>query len=137
MDDLKSWGFNLVRLGVMWEAVERTPGKYDEEYLQKINDLIMKLGERGIYTMVDAHQDVWSRTMCGEGMPAFYSEGSQVDHECEGLLLPFILKNFGVCKSIKDFHFHTDKNGWPLVEECTKNFFVEYYPTAESMSAFD
>jgi len=33
MDDLKSWGFNLVRLGVMWEAVERTPGKYDEEYL--------------------------------------------------------------------------------------------------------
>jgi len=41
LDDLQRWGFNLVRLGVMWEAVERAPGKYDEEYLQKINHLIM------------------------------------------------------------------------------------------------
>lgn len=60
LDDLQRWGFNLVRLGVMWEAVERAPGKYDEEYLQKINHLIMQLGERGIYTMVDAHQDVFA-----------------------------------------------------------------------------
>jgi endoglycosylceramidase len=34
--DLASWGMNLVRLGVMWEAVERTPGVYDMEYLDKI-----------------------------------------------------------------------------------------------------
>jgi hypothetical protein len=39
----------------MWEAVERAPGKYDEEYLQRINHMIYKLGEKGIYTMVDAH----------------------------------------------------------------------------------
>ncbi len=25
IDDLVKWGFNFVRLGVMWEAVERTP----------------------------------------------------------------------------------------------------------------
>ncbi len=24
IDDLVGWGFNFVRLGVMWEAVERT-----------------------------------------------------------------------------------------------------------------
>jgi len=29
IDDLKNWGFNLVRLGVMWEAVERERGVYD------------------------------------------------------------------------------------------------------------
>ena len=49
------WGFNFVRLGVMWEAVERQQGIYDDAYLQKVNDLINKLGARGIYTMVDAH----------------------------------------------------------------------------------
>lgn len=46
---------NFVRLGVMWEAVERQPGVYDASYLQKIDELITKLGESGIYTLVDAH----------------------------------------------------------------------------------
>lgn len=44
-----------MRLGVMWEAVERTEGVYDTDYLQKIDSLITKLGEAGIYTLVDMH----------------------------------------------------------------------------------
>lgn len=46
---------NFVRLGVMWEAVERSPGVFNETYLNEINNLITKLGNKGIYTMVDAH----------------------------------------------------------------------------------
>lgn len=30
---MKEWGFNFVRLGVMWEAVERVAGQYDDAYL--------------------------------------------------------------------------------------------------------
>lgn len=55
IENMVEWGFNFVRLGVMWEAVENAPGQYDEVYLSKVNDLINKLGARGIYTMVDAH----------------------------------------------------------------------------------
>jgi len=33
IDNLYSWGFNLVRLGVMWEAVETSPGQYNFTYL--------------------------------------------------------------------------------------------------------
>ena len=55
IQNLKDWGMNFVRLGVMWEAVERQPGVYDMNYLAKVNDLITKLGEAGIYTLVDAH----------------------------------------------------------------------------------
>lgn len=55
IDDLVKWGMNLVRLGVMWEAVERAPGVYDMEYLKQVEDLINRLGAKGIYTMVDAH----------------------------------------------------------------------------------
>ena len=32
--NLKKWGFNFVRLGVMWEAVETEPGVYDWRYLK-------------------------------------------------------------------------------------------------------
>ena len=55
ISDLVKWGQNFVRLGVMWEAVEREPGVYDDDYLNKIDDLINEMGEAGIYTLVDAH----------------------------------------------------------------------------------
>lgn len=73
IDDLASWGINLVRLGVMWEAVERAPGVYNHTYLDEIENLINKLGEKGIYTMVDSHQDVFAKVVCGEGIPNFYA----------------------------------------------------------------
>lgn len=73
IDQLKEWGFNFVRLGVMWEAVESAPGVYNETYLDQIEALIWQLGEKGIYTLVDAHQDVLARRICGEGMPNFYA----------------------------------------------------------------
>ena len=53
--NLVKWGMNFVRLGVTWESVERTMGQYDEAYLDKINTLINKLGDAGIYTLIDAH----------------------------------------------------------------------------------
>jgi endoglycosylceramidase len=37
IDDLVEWGFNFVRLGVMWEAVETSEGVYNETYLDEID----------------------------------------------------------------------------------------------------
>jgi endoglycosylceramidase len=99
------WGFNFVRLGVMWEAVERSPGVYNATYMQAVNDLINKLGNRGIYTMVDAHQDVFARSICGEGMPTFYIGDDVIDHVCHGTDLPWAVTLFGKCQSINDFNF--------------------------------
>lgn len=81
LDYLESWGTNLVRLGVMWEAVETAPGVYDYEYLDKVDKLINKFGERGINVIVDNHQDLFSRSLCGEGVPNFYTP-EELDHEC-------------------------------------------------------
>lgn len=58
----------------MWEAVETAPGKYNQTYIEEVNKLINKLGDHGIYTLVDAHQDVLARIICGEGMPNFYAK---------------------------------------------------------------
>lgn len=80
IEDMVKWGFNFVRLGVMWEAVERAPGVYNQTYLEEVEKLINKLGARGIYTMVDAHQDVFARSICGEGMPTFYIGEGVIDN---------------------------------------------------------
>ena len=57
-EDLKymqAWGTKIIRLGVMWESVERSPGVYDTEYLDKIDALINKFGDYGIAVIVDNH----------------------------------------------------------------------------------
>jgi len=90
IDNLVKWGFNFVRLGVMWEAVERSPDTYNHTYLQEVEKLINKMGEKGIYTLVDAHQDVFARHICGEGVPDFYAADDILDHTCKGGLIPWI-----------------------------------------------
>lgn len=120
----------------MWEAVERAPGVYNDTYLGEVNKLINKLGQRGIYTLVDAHQDVFARHICGEGVPDFYA--ADLEHTCSGGIIPEFADIFGLCKSIKnDYGFRFDANGDPLIEDCQKNNFAMYYPSAESTSAFE
>jgi len=53
--NLKSWGMNIVRLGVLWEAVEVEEGVYNTSYLEAMGDLINRMGKQGIYTLVDSH----------------------------------------------------------------------------------
>lgn len=120
---LKKWGMNFVRLGVMWEAVERTAGTYDDAYLDKVDVMINKLGDAGIYTLVDAHQDVFARSICGEGMPDFYAKEllSQDDHCFNGFmdnLLQPLFNKYGVCWDLDSAGFRKDENDDPLIEDC-------------------
>ena len=121
--NLKKWGMNFVRLGVMWEAVERSEGTYDDAYLDKIEQLINKLGDAGIYTLVDAHQDVFARSMCGEGVPDFYAKQILADNKhCVNFYVDILLRNFyemaGICTDIDSFGFRKDDNDDPLIEDC-------------------
>ena len=134
-------GLNQVRLGVMWEAVETSPGVYNETYLKRINDTINALGEKGIYTLVDTHQDVLARVICGEGMPDFYAkEVLAKGSYCVGSVVDIALKPAylasGFCKSISSYNFKKDKNGNPLISECQKNPFFNYYLSPESLTLF-
>ena len=67
---LKSWGFNLLRFVITWEAIEPLgPGLYDEEYIDYIVQLMEMAGQYGLYVIVDCHQDIWSRFCGGDGAP--------------------------------------------------------------------
>ena len=134
IDDLIKWGFNFVRLGVMWEAVERAPDTYNETYLDEVEGLINRLGEKGIYTLVDAHQDILARKICGEGMPNFYA--TDLPQTCDGGVIPWLLQEAGVCKSISSYGFRLDEEGNPLIEDCQKYNFAGYYPSPESIELF-
>lgn len=89
---IASLGFNVVRLGIEWQAIEPgsgppnqpkicTPGKPqnpDEfnaavarRYLDKVAETVNLLSRYGIYTLLDMHQDVYSQLFRGEGAPAW------------------------------------------------------------------
>lgn len=68
-DLLASWGYNMVRLTIFWEAVEPEPGVYDQEYLDKVEEMVDEASKRGIYILLDMHQDQYSRHLKGDGAP--------------------------------------------------------------------
>ncbi|HUI39981.1 MAG TPA: cellulase family glycosylhydrolase [Methanothrix sp.] len=69
LDLLAQWGFNMARLTLMWEAIEPRPGQYDRIYLEKIALLVEQASQRGIYILLDMHQDLYSRWVGGDGAP--------------------------------------------------------------------
>jgi endoglycosylceramidase len=62
-------GFNSVRLGVIYKAVEPSPGVYDDAYLQKIAATAAILEKHGIAPLIDFHQDLYNERFQGEGWP--------------------------------------------------------------------
>ena len=141
--NLTGWGFNFVRLGVMWEAVETAPGVYNEKYLDSINELVTRLGQAGIYTLIDAHQDANARMNCGEGWPNFHAfdivnKGTFCVGNYSDTVMKPLMKKFGGCMSpLKDYGYRIDKKTHlPMIEDCLKQSFFYYYTSPESFTLF-
>ena len=60
LDNLKLWGFNSVRLGVMWTGLRPDIKTVNTTYLNIILKIIDDLSQRGIYVIIDLHQDMMS-----------------------------------------------------------------------------
>lgn len=56
---LSSMGVNLVRLGLTWDGVEPEPGRYDEEYIEKVARVADLCEKYGVYFFLDMHQDLY------------------------------------------------------------------------------
>jgi len=87
---MQQLGFNVVRLGIEWQALEPgsggpnqpqicTPGApgnahewnkaVAEQYLSHVAATVKLLAHYGIYTLLDMHQDVYNQNFRGEGAP--------------------------------------------------------------------
>jgi hypothetical protein len=83
-DRISATGWNVVRLLVSWSRVEPTPGGYDEQYLDQVERAVELLERRGVYSIIDFHQDAWGPTLaappgttCPAGAePAFGWDGA-------------------------------------------------------------
>ncbi|MEU1970664.1 cellulase family glycosylhydrolase [Microbacterium sp. NPDC019599] len=52
-------GFNVVRLGFSWSALEPERGQIDDAYLGRIEDAVAWAKANDVYVVLDMHQDGW------------------------------------------------------------------------------
>ncbi len=56
---MREWGFNCIRLGMTWAAIEPQCGKYDEDFLNRLAERVKWARENSIWVVLDMHQDLW------------------------------------------------------------------------------
>ncbi|MEK6807075.1 MAG: cellulase family glycosylhydrolase [Pseudomonadota bacterium] len=79
-DWLRDHGFNTVRLGVIFAGVMPAPGVIDSAYLDGVDRVVQLLASRGIWVMLDFHQDMYSERYEGEGFPAWAVNDDGIPH---------------------------------------------------------
>lgn len=64
-------GFNIIRLGMTWDAVEPEPRQYDEAFLDKVEKVADLCEKYGLYFYLDMHQDLFfgAKNTAGDGAP--------------------------------------------------------------------
>ena len=110
-------GFNLVRLGLTWDAVEPEPNRYDEEYLNRVQKVADLCAKYGIYFYLDMHQDLYGgfADTPGDGAPgwACLTDGEKFKPTkfvwAEGYFW-----GKAVHKSFDNFWANSEYNGIPL-----------------------
>ncbi|MDP6935042.1 MAG: cellulase family glycosylhydrolase, partial [Myxococcota bacterium] len=92
LDRPRAWGFDVLRVPFSWAAAEPEQGSWDEEYLERYDLLLDEAWARGLWTIVDFHQDVYAESLCGDGFPEWtLSEPGEPQHDCESWFSGYLL----------------------------------------------
>ncbi|KAL1510204.1 hypothetical protein AB1Y20_006534 [Prymnesium parvum] len=60
VSQLHEWGFNVMRLPMMWAALQPSDGALSTAYLAAMRNITQELAAHGLFSFLDMHQDVLS-----------------------------------------------------------------------------
>ncbi|HYC23822.1 MAG TPA: cellulase family glycosylhydrolase, partial [Candidatus Bathyarchaeia archaeon] len=64
-------GFSVLRLPINWSGLEPSQGEVAPAYLDRVQAIVDLMARHGIYTLVDFHQDAFSKEFGEDGAPAW------------------------------------------------------------------
>lgn len=109
-------GFDVVRLDLSWSRLEPVRGRLDPGYLALVRQAVARAADHGMYTVLDMHQDAWSRYSAappGTRCPSGTSPVLGYDGAPEWAVLP---DGQSHCQSL-------DRDLTPAVQRSVTNFF--------------
>ena len=125
LSNLHHWGFNVVRFYASWMGVNPTSeSEIDRTYLSQLSKAVEMMERKGIYTLLDCHQDIFSRYFCGEGAPDWITK-KLGDTVVNGFPFPLALNIT-----------REPDTGYPVIDECLKRPFFQYYLTEAVINGF-
>jgi Endoglucanase len=101
-ENLKRWGFNVIRLGIFWDGIEPQPGCYDDRYLTEVDRIIEMAGRHGLYVFLDMHQDLFGSEY-SDGAPAWATLTDGAEHVGTELWSEAYLLSGAVQKAFDNF----------------------------------
>lgn len=80
------FGFNFVRFLIFWDRIEPEINVINYDYLNKVEERVNWYTSRGMYVMLDMHQDIYSSVFGGDGAPewAVHTNGNVINTDNSG-----------------------------------------------------
>ena len=127
---LADLGMNMIRLDVSWAGAEPQRGKYNQTYFEVVHRIVDMCKSRGIYVLLEWHQDIFSERYCGNGAPlwasrplihgdrfrfpfpwsktrvALYHNGPMDEETCSGLNFANGYFNFELSQAFEDLYLN-------------------------------
>lgn len=69
LERIAAIGFNVLRLGTSWNAIEPVRGSFDDAFIDRFRSVMDRAHDHGLLVVVDMHQDVWSEYVGSNGAP--------------------------------------------------------------------
>ena len=123
---LADLGMNMIRLDVSWAGAEAERGVYNQTYFEVLHRIVNMCKSRGIYVLLEWHQDLFSERYCGNGAPLWasrplpsrfrfpwpwskvrqesYRNGPILEQSCEGLFFASGYFNYHLAQAFEDFY---------------------------------
>ena len=117
--DMAAAGFTVVRLLVALPGVMPKRGEINATYLDELAKIVDMLEAKGIYTVLDAHQDLFAPQFCGNGFPEWAVAYKNVSGRPPALSFP-LPQSFEAYKL-------DPETGAPSRKDCISKQFFRYY----------
>jgi endoglycosylceramidase len=110
----------------MWPGLQpNSKDEFSSAYAQKVKRIVDASALRGIYTLLDMHQDVISENFCGEGIPDWVVKMAD------------LTKTFPAPKNNNQSYTQVAADGFPLRSDCNKYDWPSYYSTYDASKTFE
>ena len=122
IENLESWGLNIIRLGTQWPGYEPERGQYNETYLNILEGIVKNSSQHNIYTLLDFHQDILNERFCGEGIPLWAVK--EPDYA------------WAFPRPLQLASYILDKEGIPSAQDCASKDWPSYHFAFQTSAAY-